>query len=173
MVVLRYLLGNTETVVLIFPKCGGALFSLFFFNGSMGLGGCKVLRATCLLELDEGREGLCYLGPSLWMLQGCCWGFLSLTLLFCRVGRSNHTLSCSRTCLGNSLVSLNQSRFEPDGTKKLPSGGEQAIPVTNREDKTGYRFSCLEEMCLDNVKCTWKLWCSKNIKKNPGNIKWI
>lgn len=30
MVVLRYLLGNTETVVLIFPKCGGALFSLVF-----------------------------------------------------------------------------------------------------------------------------------------------
>lgn len=75
MVVLRYLLGNTETVVLIFPKCGGTLFSpffFFFFNGSMGLGGCKVLRATCLVELDVGREGLCCLGPSLWILQGCC-----------------------------------------------------------------------------------------------------
>lgn len=31
MVALRYLLGNTETVVLIFPKSGGALFSLGFF----------------------------------------------------------------------------------------------------------------------------------------------
>lgn len=60
MVVLRYLLGNTETVVLIFPKSGGALFSLFFFFfiEAEGLSGCKVVGAACLLELDAGRAVL-------------------------------------------------------------------------------------------------------------------
>lgn len=37
MVALKYLLGNTETVVLIFPKSGGALFSLGF-SGRSGVG---------------------------------------------------------------------------------------------------------------------------------------
>lgn len=69
MVVLRYLLGNTESVVLIFPESGGALFSLFFM-APVGLGGCKAVRATCLLELDAARAVL--LGSLFWSLQGCC-----------------------------------------------------------------------------------------------------
>lgn len=71
MAVLRYLLGNTETGVLVFPKSGGSLFSLVFL-AAVGLGGCKVERATSLLELDAEKEVLCCLDPSFWILQGCC-----------------------------------------------------------------------------------------------------
>lgn len=59
MVVLRYLLGKAETMVLIFPKNGGALFSLFFM-AAVALGGCKVVGATCLLGAGcwQGRAVL-------------------------------------------------------------------------------------------------------------------
>lgn len=58
MVVLRFMLGNTETVFLNFSKSGDSLFSLFFME-TMGLGSCRVIRATCLLEQDAEGDGLC------------------------------------------------------------------------------------------------------------------
>lgn len=49
MVVLRYVLGNTEIVFITFSKSDDSLFSLFFME-TVGLGSCRVVRATCLLE---------------------------------------------------------------------------------------------------------------------------
>lgn len=58
MVVLRFMLGNTETVFLNFSESGESSFSLFFME-TMGLGSCRVIRASCSLEQDADRDGPC------------------------------------------------------------------------------------------------------------------